>query len=328
MYENDPSLPATIVGNAAKPVANEFTRNTTATFTQNATTLTLTNPVDLTPFLSTIPGSDTFVKPPITSSIFSSNNASNAEELKKGDANFDFNTLISPLSYDKNGEAQAKNFLQFMSRIGTSNTAIRWASLTPEQKEKLQTTEQGRDYRVDMRSLAAVRSIALNNLYYLLAERMPQDTLGTQAGLTEASGSQKQIENYLATRRIHSKQWYEAMATASPTTLQRENLFVLAEMEQQLYQLHQDNERVLATLSAMLLQNTQMNSLMMQQKENQVKTLLGLTPGMGSVMENTLQSSGINKDDIADLKKELKDENGKEGDEDSIAKKLKDKTSF
>ena len=86
-----------------------------------------------------------------------------------------------------------------------------------------------------------------------------------------------QVEKYIATHRADSQAWYENMSTASPTTLLREIAFELADIEKQQFQLHMDNERTLATLSAIELQSTlnevssvQQNGQSIQDKINQM----------------------------------------------------------
>jgi hypothetical protein len=50
------------------------------------------------------------------------------------------------------------------------------------------------------------------------------------------------------------------MNTASPTALQRETVFILAEMQRQLYELRMLNERMLATLSTMQMTMLQLGT--------------------------------------------------------------------
>ena len=52
------------------------------------------------------------------------------------------------------------------------------------------------------------------------------------------------------------------MAAASPATVQRETLFVLAEIEAQNYRAHLDRERMLATLTALASQSANVNQLL------------------------------------------------------------------
>ena len=99
---------------------------------------------------------------------------------------------------------------------------------------------------------------------YILNERTVQKSLGDQAGMTtlptDASGSSPihdasplQVEQFIAQRRADTCTWYTKMNAASATDVSRETLFVLAEIEAELFQLHLDNERIMATGSVGVL---------------------------------------------------------------------------
>ena len=149
-----------------------------------------------------------------------------------------------------------------------------------------------------LRSLVAAQSVGASNLYQMMANRIIQPGLGTTVGLVDSQGqpiadaSNVQVQNYLATRRSQDKNWYAAMSAASPTTVARETLFVLAEIREQLFTLQKQNERMLATMSVMEMQNTQLSKLNLMQLEQavtaQINQAKGIqtTPGGGAQPQN------------------------------------------
>ncbi len=161
------------------------------------------------------------------------------------------------------------------------------------------TSKAYKQYQLSVRSLLASRSVALSNMNQLMVERTPIKTTQPNAGLASLSetigvkpsviykkdpnnpsektkyyvyASPLQISNYIANHRANSKQWYQDMAKASPATVQRETLYVLAEMESQMQRQHIDSERLLATLTAMQLEASAGNALALQTKARAVNT--------------------------------------------------------
>lgn len=153
------------------------------------------------------------------------------------------------------------------------------------------------NYKMTTRSIMASKSIALNNLNKLMLERTPIETEKpnpTLEKLSEAIGvkpkqeeitdpnnpnkkikvyayaSPLQISAYTANHRVESNDWYQRMATASPATVQRETLYVLAEIESQMHQAHIDRERMLATMSALQLESNTVNQMLLKTQAQNV----------------------------------------------------------
>lgn len=158
-----------------------------------------------------------------------------------------------------------------------------------------------RNYEMTIRSITASKSIALNNLNKLMLERTPIETqkpnptleklskaIGvkpTQEKITDPNNPSKkikvyayaspmQISNYMANHRVQSNDWYQRMATASPATVQRETLYVLAEIESQMQQAHIDRERMLATMTALQLESDSVNQMLLKTQTQAVNTAI------------------------------------------------------
>jgi hypothetical protein len=274
IYEDDPNLPATAAGNSTQSTASSsvHTATTNAVIPIIQQSLTQKNKTPEMQ-LSYIQASDT--PPPASSTnIFSEPTPPSPGQ---GDADFNMGSLIAPTAYDQNGQYTADYFNKFMAYINTPLTTINWNSLSTSQKNDVLGDANGQKYRTTLRSLVAARSVAMDNLYNIYSERLPVANLGTQTGIPNTQdASPLQVQEYVATRRTNSQDWYNDMAQASPATVQREQLFVLAEMERQLYQLHRDNERIIATLSAIELLDTASTKYNIQMLEPAVKSVLNM----------------------------------------------------
>src|SRR5690606_20968040 len=97
---------------------------------------------------------------------------------------------------------------------------------------------------------------------------LPTDTPGYP------NASPLQVEDYLAKKRIMNPNWYASIEAASPTTVLREMLYVMAEMRFELYQQRMQNELVLATLSALQLQSTSTEKADILKKRDEVRKLI------------------------------------------------------
>jgi len=188
---------------------------------------------------------------------------------------FNFDTLFSPIVYNSNQLTAAKQYTKYATKSYQSaftNTSIlsKLQNQPPSVLKKVINSPEYRDFQLRTRSSLATKSIALSNLNHLIQERTPVKDLGKSVGLTNDQGqvitnaSPLQVEKHIATHRVHDKQWYKQMATASPTTIQRETLFVLAEIEQQNYQAHLDRERVVSNLIALELHSAQGDKIQIQ----------------------------------------------------------------
>jgi intracellular multiplication protein IcmX len=104
--------------------------------------------------------------------------------------------------------------------------------------------------------------------------------LGAQIGMPDnpnlpaGYASPLEVENYIANERLNNPQWFQEMKTASPATVQREQVLILAEIESALQRNHLDNERLLATLSIMALQSSQTGQLMLKNQAQNVNAII------------------------------------------------------
>lgn len=264
IYEPNPNNPATVALNIQQPennqlIAQSVAQQSLAQIKQSLAPVYVAGvnypqlKLDLT---AKVTGSDSVsAKTPsvIAKTEPSQNKAAEQDSTAAGDDNFNFSNFITPMAYNPQQRLQAAHFITYVSGLADPLSPIQ---LNDQSKATIRGTEEGWNYLYALRTMMASQSVALTNLDYLFAERQPIANLATTAGLKTADGaaSKLQLQQYIATRRTDSEQWYKEMAQASPTTVAREQLNVLAEIERQLYQLHTDNEKILATLSVMEIQ--------------------------------------------------------------------------
>lgn len=225
------------------------------------------------------------------------------------------NALTSPTDVNN-----AEESLVFLTDSTTPLSSIDPTQLSSTQLQQMASSPDGQKFIVHVRTLTAYRSLALSNLYSLILERTPVKNLGALAGLPNhsatnaapaannalpgnaTSGTQQQnagpdaspleVEEYIATRRVDNPQWYTDMANASPPVIARETLFVLAEMEKELFQIKQQNERILATLTVMEVQSLQATKILPDKTESDLRQELGLAPsGPISDIENQVNQA-------------------------------------
>jgi hypothetical protein len=204
MYEANPNMPATIVGNQGQQAAKMGVTNNTyrLTLDQTRQALSIKGPVDKSKqdALSDIIASDSLLIPKSQYNALLGNSPNEQINIAAGDGNFDFETFLGINAYTPTREAQA----------------IRDASPL-------------------------------------------------------------QVKEYLATRRSTNPQWYDDMSKASPATVSRETLFVLAEIRQELFNIQQQNERMLATMSAMGGQLNMTGKTNLKRLEGEVKEKINTT---------------------------------------------------
>lgn len=187
----------------------------------------------------------------------------------------DFSGLLNDTSYTTQQEKAAKDFVKYAAQSTQDVTVgINLSKLYGSASALLAVKQSPiyQEYVMTIRSLIANRSITLNTLNQLIAERTPMQGLGQAAGLqptTPASGktpavyppaSPLQVEEYQATYRVEDPTWYANLDKASPATLQREQVVMLAEIEKQNLQAHLDRERILSELTALNLQMSTANT--------------------------------------------------------------------
>jgi len=282
MYEKNPTQGKTVAANVAQPDVNESANTSSDALAATKVKEQLTG--DSSKFwqqMSELSASDTMQKPSSYSDIFSKKK----DEISY-DPSFNSNTVLGPETYTPEQEQMAKYFALFNAGFGDPIPKIQLRGLTQKQILDLQANDPDfRKFLVAKRSFITNRSVGLGNIYQLIANRMPQKGLGKKAGLGNKPMSANALQDFLATRRADDAQWYADMAAASPSTIQRETLNVLVEIQKQLQQLHKDNERILLTLSTSQLQGSQINRanmVMVQQSINLTVKRLRKTDAEGS----------------------------------------------
>lgn len=188
---------------------------------------------------------------------------------------FNFDSLFTPSAYDTKQLKAAKAYLEYATKkYENLTTGVDFAKLKSKlnnlsPRERAETLENFvnnpiyQKYQLAIRSVLAAKSIGLSNLNALMAERTPVKGLATKAGipnnpnLPAGYASPLQVQNYIANERVNNKKWYKKVKTASPATINREQLLILAEIESSLQRNHLTQERILATLSVIALQNNQ-----------------------------------------------------------------------
>jgi hypothetical protein len=173
--------------------------------------------------------------------------------------------IIAP---DANYDYQNKYFTNDTQYLCPSN-------LPPEQEKQIQ------EYLALLRAYLATQTVALSNLYQLYAERQAIDpdtvdpalrsALHAVASQTPGPLSRLKLENFMATRRILDKNWYKNdLLNENPATLQRQQIELLAENLAESYQTRMTLERLLATMSVLVLE---LNGQARTQLEHQVESI-------------------------------------------------------
>jgi hypothetical protein len=202
---------------------------------------------------------------------------------------FNFDTLFAPAQYT-NAQAQAvQSTLLFLT--GQTRPLV-IPTLSTNAATLAGQLAQGpvQTFFIGLRNYLTGISAAMSNLNYLVAERTTQPGLGKSAGYTQlptptdpttiqpiVDASPLQIEQFNVQRRIDNQTWITQMNTADAMTMQRESLFILAEISAQLFQLHMDSERIMATMSATQVGASAISKTYLNSESQQVQTALATT---------------------------------------------------
>lgn len=236
--------------------------------------------------LAAIQASDTILQSTVASGVpmpFYSSSAQNnlQNSLAQGNENLNFTSLISPLSYNTSDiQNLATNYLKFVSgyAVPVSNFSLAGytqSQISTKQKLTFQNSPAYQAFQVQRRSLLAQQSAILSNLYYIYSKRLPIQTVhASDTALGVETPSAAQIEDYVATWRTTTPTWYTQMATAAPSVVGRETLYVLAEMQTEIHRMHQDNERIIALLATAQLQTLQNNKIALALVEKNIRDQL------------------------------------------------------
>jgi hypothetical protein len=286
-YKTSPDAGATVAGNASQvsqqnKVKQAVTEKTIAII-KNALDNTQTNRKTKQD-MSNLPAADTpnEMLTASTSLFERIRGGSNERQQQKTRGNFRFNlnTLLGS-NYYQYGDKMitldeldldtptyqsladyAMQFILFVSGEANPEASMNYEDIAKSASktvEEIYNIDEVRDYRLKLRKYIAAKATGLNNLLDMYYQRVPIASLGLEAGIPQAknkihpNASLAQVEEYNATRRLDPS-WYEEMAKAPPATIQREFLFLMAEMRHEQYLQRKQNEQLLATLSVMLMQ--------------------------------------------------------------------------
>ena len=198
----------------------------------------------------------------------------------------DINSLPQPMTYSDVEKKQAKNVIDALSGALAPLNAINFnqlvANLTGDKAKNVQVKlneKQIQDYLAALRSYLATQTMALGNLYQIYAERQAIDpsTLSPDLKVALAAVSQQtkgpvsalQLENFMATHRILDKSWYNGLLNDNPASLQREQIELLAEILAESHQTRMTSERLLATMSVLVIElNQQIRTQLQSQIQN------------------------------------------------------------
>lgn len=182
----------------------------------------------------------------------------------------DVNSLLQPISYNDTEAAEAKNVINALSNslapINTVDFNQLIANLSGNKATNIKAIlqeKQIQEYLATLRNYLATQTMALSNLYQLYTERQAIDpnkadpTVRPALQVLAGKGpvSLLKLENFMATRRILDKNWYKNdLINENPATLQRQQVELLAENLAESYQTRMTLERLLATMSVLVLE--------------------------------------------------------------------------
>lgn len=265
--------PVTALANNTLSTTKDDTAKSAGETTSTDVNSVLSNqdPSIVTYKLVSIPGTDTTI--PCKNQV-----DCNLNPPPKNEA-FNADTLLATSGFPADKADQMNNLITFLTSMTDPIPTIELSSDPTERASQLQSADIQR-YILMVRTLAAAQSMALSNFNFLAQERQIVPDLGSKAGMTTLptdghqtavkDASQLQLEEFLVNRRIGNSEWYAAVNTAPSVAVQRETLFVLAEMQQQLAQLRMLNERLLATMTVMQMQMTQFNKSSIQTQQQAI----------------------------------------------------------
>lgn len=180
-------------------------------------------------------------------------------DVQNNAQNYNFDTYMGTNLYpDDTTKNNAINYVNTLAGLGTNFSQ----GYNEKTLKKLLAANDpsGLAYLAKMGSYAAAQSVGLSTLYDMIASRTVQPTI-KNLNIVDKQGnkvqSAAQLEQYMAERRALSPEWYNTMAAASPATVSRETLYLLAEMRLQQYRQQVQQERLLAIMAAMHLAGTQ-----------------------------------------------------------------------
>lgn len=253
--------------------------------------------INLTMMTKAIPASDSAIIIPGPLQVLQSNalnflkaglpQTTQQQALAVNNQNFNYQSLVSYPVYTGQQQQYALNYIKTVADSATPISQFSLQAQTATDKDfqglpfkyqqqvinDVQSSPTYQKYQAQRRTMIAQQSAALANLYRIYTKRLPQPSLlpGDTAIGTPAPSIQ-QIEDYIATWRVTNPTWYAQMSTAAPATVARETLFVLAEIEKELHNIHMDNEKLI-TFAAI----------------NELQSISGAKKGLAVIEPNAVQ---------------------------------------
>lgn len=180
--------------------------------------------------------------------------------------NLNMDSLMRPTQYDKEQQINARNFIRFITGLASPPPALNFGKLDAKERDAILQNTKVQQYLLALRTLTAMSSVGMSNLYSLYAERVPlkMDNPNPQDSQKQIEKSALQMQQEMASRRLRDATWYAKMEAAAPATIEREMLYLLAEIRFELFQNRMVNERLLATQSVQQIQNASATPAVMQ----------------------------------------------------------------
>lgn len=211
-------------------------------------------------------------------------------------------------SSDKYTSENASNFVMALLHLGGTNNLQ-----PPQNTGTISPNSSLAIYLANYNAYAAAQSVAASVLNHMVAERQPIKNLGCAAGVAKQADCQGQsgyakynppptatlpadisplrLSHFIATSRLQPEWRVQMSVGSTPAQIQKETLMVLADIEYMMYQLHMDNERMLALLAATQIQNSvnyRNTALVNQQSANPSNSGTTINP-----IANQVKSSGV-----------------------------------
>ncbi|CAN5302308.1 hypothetical protein BH10PSE19_BH10PSE19_03420 [soil metagenome] len=171
--------------------------------------------------------------------------------------NLNMDSLVHPTQYDTDQQASANNFIRYITGLASPPAALDFGKLETKDRDAALKDGKVQQYLLGLRTLAAMSSVGISNLYYLYAERLPikMDNPNPKDNRKQIEISPLQAQQEMASRRLRDPEWIAKMDAASPAVVARETLYLLAEMRFEMFQNRMVNERIMAAQAVIQIQN-------------------------------------------------------------------------
>lgn len=226
--------------------------------------------------------------------VHSTKKTTNSGKKPASDLNsLNLNSLIEPVQYGTssyNSAENAEHFIKYLSNQYYPAPLVDFSKIIAQSNlDKAFQITSVQQYLYTLREMVASYSVGMSDLYYLYHQRIPTDTeklLGSKfQSITKSNlpkGMQKEasplaLEQWMAEHRLTSYDpntsvppWLKAMENATPATLQRETVYLLAEIRYEMFQDRMVQERILATLAAQQMQAMSAYQVQIQQLQTTI----------------------------------------------------------